>query len=149
MQKEVPGKPEFTAHHRGLCYLFPSADQRAMFLANPAKYAVKPSEESGAAPGPQSSNAWTDGTSRTVSVTGQTSCAGCEHGVKPLGDPDQHGLAVVDDAGKIYVVEAAHTLYPRLYEDRFEGRRLALTGEVLRQEGAVAWVRPISLRAAR
>ncbi|QDS86146.1 YHS domain protein [Rosistilla ulvae] len=40
MQQDVPGKPEIATVHQGLRYLFPSDDQRKMFLANPAKYAV-------------------------------------------------------------------------------------------------------------
>ncbi|MHC4400254.1 MAG: hypothetical protein ACYTG0_11305 [Planctomycetota bacterium] len=38
MEKTVPGKPEFSAHHKGLRYLFPSDKQRTMFLAAPEKY---------------------------------------------------------------------------------------------------------------
>jgi YHS domain-containing protein len=41
MNKGVAGKPEIAAYHQGLRYLFPSAEQRDMFLANPAKYAVQ------------------------------------------------------------------------------------------------------------
>ncbi len=41
MNKDMPGKPEFTVVYQGLRYLFPGEKQRAMFLANPAKYAVK------------------------------------------------------------------------------------------------------------
>ncbi|WP_417735879.1 hypothetical protein [Rosistilla oblonga] len=40
MQQDVPGKPEIATVHQGLRYLFPSDEQRQMFLANPAKYAV-------------------------------------------------------------------------------------------------------------
>ncbi len=40
MQQTVPGKPELAVIHKGLRYLFPSADQRNEFLANPAKYEV-------------------------------------------------------------------------------------------------------------
>lgn len=40
MQQTVPGKPQLAVVHKGLRYLFPSADQRNEFLANPAKYEV-------------------------------------------------------------------------------------------------------------
>ncbi|MBI2477542.1 MAG: hypothetical protein HYV60_02490 [Planctomycetia bacterium] len=40
MNKDVAGKPEIAAYHQGLRYLFPSEEQRNMFLANPAKYAT-------------------------------------------------------------------------------------------------------------
>lgn len=149
MQQEVAGKPEYAVHYDGLRYLFPGPEQRAMFLANPAKYAVRPAEGSGPAAGPQSSAAAPDGAVRTVSVRGRTSCAGCEHGVKPLGNPDVLGLAVVDEAGKVYVVEEAHLLFPELYEGRFDGREVSLAGEVLREDGRVVWVRPERLSPAR
>ena len=42
MGKEVAGKPEFSTIYRKMRYLFPGEEQRQMFLANPAKYAVKP-----------------------------------------------------------------------------------------------------------
>lgn len=38
MGKEVPGKPETAAFHKGLRYLFPSTEQRDEFLAHPEKY---------------------------------------------------------------------------------------------------------------
>ena len=43
MGKDVMGKPEFAAVHKGFQYRFPSAEQRDLFLANPSKYALKPS----------------------------------------------------------------------------------------------------------
>ena len=41
MGKGVAGKPQFAEIHKGLRYLFPSAEQQKMFAANPAKYEVK------------------------------------------------------------------------------------------------------------
>lgn len=38
MKKAMAGKPEFTVVHNGLRYLFPAAEQRDTFLANPKKY---------------------------------------------------------------------------------------------------------------
>jgi YHS domain-containing protein len=40
MKQDVPGKPDFTIVHKGLRYLFASAEQRDEFLANPKKYEV-------------------------------------------------------------------------------------------------------------
>ena len=42
MNQDVSGKPEIAVVHQGFRYLFPSEEQRKMFLANPAKYAIKP-----------------------------------------------------------------------------------------------------------
>ncbi len=39
MKKDVPGKADFHVTRNGRLYLFPSAKQRDMFLANPDKYA--------------------------------------------------------------------------------------------------------------
>ena len=39
MNKDVPGKADFHVTRNGRLYLFPSAKQRDMFLANPDKYA--------------------------------------------------------------------------------------------------------------
>ncbi|RUL87952.1 hypothetical protein [Tautonia sociabilis] len=144
MRQEVPGKPEYAVHYRGLRYLFPGPEQRAMFLADPEKYADRPPEGSGPA-GDRRSSTGGPSESRVVSVRGRTSCAGCEFGVKPLEDPDVLGLAVV--AGdEIYVVEGAHERYPELYEDRFAGRRVQLRGVALKQDRNVTWVRPSEVR---
>ena len=40
MRQTVAGKPEFTVLHKGMRYLFPSADQRDEFLGNSKKYEV-------------------------------------------------------------------------------------------------------------
>lgn len=44
MRQTVPGKSELAVVHEGLRYLFPSAEQRNEFLANPAKYEVSETE---------------------------------------------------------------------------------------------------------
>ena len=41
MKQEIAGKPEFATTYGGMRYLFPSAKQRSMFVANPGKYAVR------------------------------------------------------------------------------------------------------------
>lgn len=101
MNRDVPGRPEIAAFHRGFRYLFPSEEQRQRFLANPQKYASEP-----AASGRHAllENAAT----RLVTIQGKTGCAGCDHGVVPLGSPDELGLAVNAADGNVYVVEDAH-----------------------------------------
>lgn len=44
LKQDVQGKPEIAAFHRGLRYLFPSDKQREMFLADPEKYAIEPTD---------------------------------------------------------------------------------------------------------
>jgi YHS domain-containing protein len=149
MNQEVPGKPEFAVHHRGLRYQFPGPQQRDMFLANPEKYAVPPAaaEGSGPADNRQSSREGQgDPELRTVSIRGRTSCAGCDHGVRTLGDPDELGLAVVADDGQIYIVEGAHVDFPEIYEGRFESREVELRGRVVKRDKAVSWIDPEGLR---
>jgi len=41
INKDVPGNPEIAEYHQGFRHRFPTAKQREMFRANPAKYAVK------------------------------------------------------------------------------------------------------------
>lgn len=44
MQRDVAGKAELAVVHKGLRYLFPGAEQRNEFLANPTKYEVRPGD---------------------------------------------------------------------------------------------------------
>lgn len=138
MKKEVPGKPEVTAIHQGLRYQFPADKQRKMFLAKPAKYAVKPTG------GKQTSNS--KAATNLVTVTGRSGCAGCDHGVVPIGAKDTLGLAVNTPDGKVYVVEDAHKLYPDVYQKRFGGLQLQVTGKVLKRNGKIAWIQPSRLK---
>ncbi len=138
MNKDVPGKREIAAYYQGFRYLFPGDQQRQMFLANPSKYAVR-----GVA-GAQASTA--SESTRLVAVRGKSGCAGCDHGIAPLGAPTELGLAINSPDGKIYVVEDAHKLYPKVYEHRFDGIPLELKGTVLKREGNVAWVQSSSMK---
>ncbi len=144
MNERVEGKPEFAVVHQGMRYFFPSAKQRDMFLADPAKYAARPADTA-----KQASLQRFSATDQIVSVRGRSGCAACDHGVHPLGAKDELGLAVNSDDGTVYVVEDAHTLYPQLYEDRFEGLPLDLAGTVLKREGKFVWVKPQSVRVIR
>lgn len=38
LRQTVAGRPEFTVFHKGMRYLFPAAEQRDLFLANPQRY---------------------------------------------------------------------------------------------------------------
>ena len=142
MQKEMPGNPEFTVVHDGLRYLFPSAKQRDMFVADPKKYAVGPQRlgQQTSVIKPLALDA------EVVHVTGISGCAACDHGVHPLGATDTLGLAINSEAGEVYVVEDAHTLYQEIYDSRFEGLSLEVTGKVLKREGKFVWLQPESLR---
>jgi YHS domain-containing protein len=142
MNQDVPGNAEFAAYYQGMRYLFPGDDQRKMFLANPAKYAIAPARPA-AVDGVQ---ATPPSTEQLVSVRGKSGCAGCEFGVSPLGNPKELGLALKSADGKVYVVEKAHELYPKVYEDRFDGLQLSVRGSILKRDGKVAWITPTDLK---
>ena len=76
---------------------------------------------------------------------GKTGCAGCTYGVKPIGAPDELGLAVVDGDGKVYVIEESHTRWPDLYEHRFDGQQVKVSGEIVKSEGNIIWLQPTEL----
>ncbi len=136
--KDVPGKPEFTAIHQGLRYQFVSDKERQVFLANPAKFAAAATSKEPAS-AKIASNA-------IVTVKGKSACAGCEHGVAPIGAPDELGLAVNAPDGRVYVVEDAHKLYPDVYEKRYDGLPLQVSGTVLKTDGQITWIKPKSLK---
>jgi YHS domain-containing protein len=138
LKKEVPGKPEIAAVHDGLRYLFPSDKQRQEFLANPAKYAVNSAEQKHAST--------TAREPKLVTIMGKSGCAGCDYGVTPIGAPDELGLAVSTADGKVYVVEDAQKLYRDVYENRFEGVSLKVSGNVLKQDGKITWIQPKQLQ---
>ena len=139
MGKQMPGKPEHTIIHNGMRYQFPGEDQAEMFMAYPKKYMNLELPK----PGP-SSSAQPKATSKIVVISGKSGCAGCDYGVTPIGS-DELGLAVKSTEGKVFIVEDAHMLYPKLYEKRFEGLNVNLQGEVVKTDGEFTWVRPLSL----
>ena len=134
--KDVPGKPEFTAIHNGLRYLFPSDKERQMFLASPADFATTPVA---------TRTTLKPAATQLVSVEGRSGCAACEFRVHPLNDPDQLGLAVKSDDGSIYVVEGAHAKYAQIYKERFDLIRLSVTGKAIKKNGNVTWIEPQSI----
>ena len=139
--KDVPGKREFTAIHKGLRYQFVSDKERRVFLANPAKFVGAKTRNTPA-------SAKTGGNS-VVTITGKSACAGCEHGVAPIGAPDELGLAVNAPGGKVYVVEDAHKKYPNIYAKRYDGLPLQVTGTVVKTSGKFTWIKPQTLRVLK
>lgn len=158
--KQVAGRPEFAEHHNGMRYLFPSAKEQQMFRDNPTKFLTKGDIGSGFQdiPAPAAAASMSQG-SRTsmqrsvpaagrmqqVSFQGVSSCAACSHGVHPLNDPGQLGLAIKTSDGQIIVVEGAHQMAPDTYRDRFNSLNLEVTGTVIKSQGHVTWVQPSSL----
>ncbi len=143
--KRVPGKAEFSEVHRGLRYLFPSAAIQGEFRKDPARYAAAAAKADG-----KSAKA-NDGPAgkELLTVTGKTACAGCEYGVTPLQSPDELGLAVNLPDGKVIVVEQAHKLYANVYENRFAGQQVRVSGHVLKQEGRFTWIEPTALTVVK
>ncbi|MGF1581022.1 MAG: hypothetical protein ACFCD0_16785 [Gemmataceae bacterium] len=137
VKKRVPGKAEFTVIHEGFRYLFPSAKQMKMFQANPQKYVNALQTNTNNQP-PQAAKA--SNNKKIITVTGRAGCAACEHGVTPLGAKETLGLAVNTKDGKVYVVENAHKLYPKLYKARYDNPQLQLVGRVIRTQGKISWV---------
>ena len=142
--KQVPGKVEFTAIHDGMRYLFPSDDARQIFIAAPNKF-LAPAKPQMSANEVSQPTAIAQVQAQLVTVQGTTSCAGCNYGVKPIGAPDELGLAVVDADGTVYVIEESHTRWPERYKARFNGEQVSVTGTVIKAEGKVVWVQPSSL----
>jgi YHS domain-containing protein len=139
MGKAAPGKTQFTAHYDGLRYQFPSEKERALFQKDPARYVAAAARMASKDPGKAS----------PVTVEGTTACAGCQYGVGPLGAPDEMGLAIDSADGKVYIVEDAHRSYAQLYQDRFDGLPVRLTGSVIKQDGKFRWVKPARLELVR
>lgn len=133
-KKEVPGKPQFTAVYRGLRYLFPSQAELDAFLKNPNKYAVPQRNQTGAVPNSGRGE-------RLISVTGRSGCAACEFGVQPLQGAGL-GFAVAADDGRVYVIEHVEQKHPDLFEQRFKGFRVQVTGLALKEQGKFVWLDP-------
>ena len=133
--QEMPGKPEFTAIYNGMRYLFPSDAERQMFLQSPQEFAkaVK-----------LATNDAMD--KHLVSFSGTTGCAACSYGLRPQGDPSELGLFVKTKLGEVYIIEGAHSQFPKVYADRFDSLNVAVTGKVVAERDGVRWVEPTELR---
>ncbi len=155
--KSVPGKAEFTEVHNGFRYQFPSAQEQAAFRQDPQRYA-----QAAAAANTQtstrrstpknslirqvSSEPAPKATGKTFTATGRSGCAGCEHGVLPTQDPNELGLAVNTPDGRVVIVEKAHKLYPKVYQARFGGQKIQVSGQVIKTQGKFTWIEPTGLK---
>ena len=141
----VPGKADFAELHKGLRYLFPSQNEQQMFRADPTKYAAAAAMVNKSTAVQSLPSLDKVPTQNLVTVAGSAACAACEHGVSPLGHPDELGLAIVTADGQIVVVEQAHTRYPTEYKNRFQHQKLQVTGQIIKKEGKVSWLMPVTL----
>jgi YHS domain-containing protein len=139
--KRVAGKPEFAEIKDGFRYLFVSAREQAAFRKDPARY-VAPASKPTAMESKTSQRSVGNG---SLTVMGKTTCAGCEHGVKTIQNPEELGLAVNTDDGRVVIVEQAHKLYRNAYENRYDGQRVRVSGRVLKQQGRFTWIEPTEL----
>jgi YHS domain-containing protein len=139
--KRVAGKPEFTEIKDGIRYQFVSAREQAAFRKDPALY-VAPASKAEAM---ESKTSQRPAESGSLTVLGQTKCAGCEWGIKTIQNPEELGLAVNTDDGRVVIVEQAHKLYPNAYENRYDGQKVRVSGRVLKQQGRFTWIEPTDL----
>lgn len=145
MGQRVAGSTQFTVIHNGLRYLFPSAKEAAMFRQQPDSFVSTGASKSdiAASTKPEMKSE----AAGAVRLVGRVGCAGCEHGIRPLSSPDELGLALNTEDGKIIVVEEAHRLFPDAYESRFNGGQVEVSGKIVKTEGKISWLEPQSLRA--
>ncbi|QDU17260.1 YHS domain-containing protein [Gimesia maris] len=140
--KDVPGKPEFTAIYQGLRYQFPSQAVMQKFQKDSAKYVASLTAK-------KVSTTEAPAASELVSISGTTGCAACEYGVHPKQDPDELGLAVKSNDGKIYVIEGAHASHPDLYKSRFQSLKVSVKGKQIANKGKFVWLKPQSIDTAQ
>ena len=115
-KKHVAGKPEFTEIKDGFRYQFVSAREQAAFRKDPAAF-VAPALKADHMEPQKSQRPTGNG---LLTVMGKTTCPGCERGLAaPIQNPEELGLAVNTDDGKVVIVEQAHDFYPSAYENRF------------------------------
>ena len=149
-RKDVPGKPEFTEVHNGLRYLFPSAAEQKMFREQPSLFVnEEPASallKSESAPKALPKDV---GELSRVSFTGNAACAACELGIRPLGHPEELGMAIRTNDGRTIVIEEAHLRFPAEYQARFEHQEYEVQGAIVRSKGNVIWISPSSLTLVR
>ncbi|HMO15900.1 MAG TPA: hypothetical protein PKD64_17875 [Pirellulaceae bacterium] len=132
-KKNIKGTSKVASVYKGQRYLFPSANERKMFDADPSKYVGQ-------------TNTSID-QSQQVHVVGKSACSGCSYGVRPLGDSNSLGMAVVAN-DKVYIVEDAERRFADLYASRYDGLKIELAGTIKKQEGQFIWVEPSKLERA-
>jgi YHS domain-containing protein len=140
--KRVAGKPEFTEIKDGFRYQFVSAREQEAFRMDPAAYIPPASKPTSMMQSPQSQRPAENG---SLTVTGKTTCAGCEHGIRTIHNPEELGLAVNTDDGRVVIVEQAHKLYRDAYANRYDGQRVRVSGLVVKQQGRFTWIEPTEL----
>lgn len=133
-ERTVRGEQEFEVFHRGFRYWFASGVERDTFLGDPEKYAVEKRETEVAAG------------EKTITATGRSSCAYCDHKVWPLLTKGELGLAI-KSGDTLYIVEHADTRFPELYNARFDNGTMTVTGREIKREGNTVWLVPDSLVA--
>ena len=138
---QKPGNSTYATHYKGIRYLFPNIATLNRFLGNPDRY-VDPSKAALKSDPNIISKSSPDQKSEAISVKGKTACAVCKFGVSPLKSPDELGLALYTEDGKVYVIEQAHKKYPAIYLDREKDQRISLKGVQLKQKGNVVWIEP-------
>lgn len=142
--KIVDGKERFTHVHDGFRYLFPSESERRVFAASPAAFIT--AEKSMKKESKMGGDAKKMTDVSMIRIEGKTACAACEFGVTPVGAPQELGLAVKTANGQVYVIEEGHTRWPQLYKDRFEGKRVAVSGDIIKSKGNISWIKPSNLK---
>lgn len=170
----MAGSTKHVAKHNGRIYLFPAADPKQMFEANPSEFenadtaldgncavclTMAGKEVPGKAEFTARRNGWRyffpseseraaflkSPEKFVVSTTGKTDCAACTFGVHPLGTPSELGLAVKHGDSQVLVVEEAHKRYADVYGKRFEGLNVSVVGTPIKSEGRITWIRPTFL----
>ena len=139
--KRVAGKPEFTEFKDGFRYQFVSERDQAAFRTDPVRY-VAPAVKPKAMESPTSQRTKENA---ILTVMGKTTCASCEHGVTPIQNPEELGLAVNTDDGRVVIVEQAHKLYRSVYENRYAGEHVRVSGHIIKEQGRFTWIEPTDL----
>lgn len=55
----------------------------------------------------------------------------------------------IHSGDSVIVVESAHQMYPAIYKTRFDGVKLALEGEIIKEDGKFKWVKPTKLQVVK
>lgn len=142
--KHVPGSAQHTVIHNGLRYQFPSPAEAEVFRASPDQFinSISMMKDAGMEDVGMKKTMHDNG----VRLVGRSGCAACEFGITSLSAPDELGLAVVSDDGRVTVVEGAHANYPQIYKDRFQGKQLSVEGMIVKTQGNISWLKPTSLQ---
>lgn len=170
----MPGSTQHVTKYQGRVYLFPAAEQKKVFDADPKSFAnadlalggdcavcltMAGKEVPGKAEYAARRDGWrylfpSDGERQTfekspekfvVTSTGKTDCAACTFKVHPIQSPNELGLAVKVDAQHVLVVEEAHKLYSDVYGERFDGLTVSVVGTPIKTQGQYTWIRPTFL----